>query len=321
MKLYFVSSILILVIYLQSIITGYEILPNIVEPRGFIDVDRNLMVNYGLMPFLIPVGISFIVFRINTRFRYYILLGLALMFASWLVSLTRRQIIGTVMYLIIALILSNYFSKGSLRKIFLLAVRIVVILAVLLMVFRITFPVYLKAGGDAIAEAWHVLKYGETSKGQIDERLKLSRPFIVEKFRESPYLGTGFDNRWKNEEGDLEGYEASDYPFLGAMAMVGILGILTFLPIYIFIIKILRKDILLLRKLAVEKTTFHLFIYAGILFFIFDLMKYTDYFSPVSLSGANQFPWYAYLGLYLGARRLYFKKLSDNSVINNNQIS
>jgi hypothetical protein len=181
------------------------------------------------------------------------------------------------------------------------------IIVILLGAFKLVFPEYLKAGGEAISETFYVIQYGETKTGQLDERLGLSRPFITKKFKESPFFGTGFDNRWKNEEGDLQGYEASDYPFLGALAMVGIIGILLFIPIYFFIINAIRKDIILLRKLTTRQGIFQLFIFTGILFFIYDLFKYMDYFSPVSLSGAAQFPWYAYLGIYLGARRAFIR--------------
>jgi len=312
-KYYFISSVLILTIFLQSLFTGIEVLPIKIMSRGFIDVDRNLMLNYGLMPFLIPIGISFFVFRIKTRYRYYIIIGFSLMFTAWLVSLTRRHIFGTLIYLIIAVVLNNYFVRGSLNQIFRLTIRITTIIIILLMALRMTFPEYLVAGKDTIRETIYVLKYGETTTGEIDERLKFTRPFIVELIIKNPVLGTGFDNRWKNEEGDLEGYEASDYPFLGALAMFGILGILSFLPVYIMVIKILRKDIELLRRLTLKTSgVYFLILYTGIIFFIFDLMKYMHYFSPISLSGATQFPWYAYLGLYMGARKVFRINLTNS---------
>lgn len=309
-KYYFISSILILIIYLQSLITGFEILPNVERSRGFIDINRNLMVNYGLMPHLVPLGITYFIFRIKNQYKNYIILGFILMFTAWLVSLTRRHIFGAIIYLLIAFILNNYFSKGSITKSFKVIFRIAAIVIVLLGIIRITFPTYLTAGKEAIYETLYVMKYGETTTGEIDERLKFSRPFIVNLFIENPILGTGFDNRWKNEEGDLEGYEASDYPFLSSLAMFGIVGILFFIPVYIRIIKILRKDIMLLRRLTFKTMGIYtLMWYAGIIFLIFDLMKYMSYFSPISLSGTRQFPWYAYLGLFLGARTIVRKNI------------
>ena len=301
LKIFLISSVIILMIFLQSFITKIDLLPKKIASRIFIQFDRNLMVNYRFLPLLVPMGITLLVFRLKLKYKYTIITGLVLMLITWLVSLTRRHLIGAIVYFAIAYILYNYFNRGSLEKIIFLSIRTLLIILILIAGIRIITPVYYNAGKIAISEAIYVLESGETSTGKTEERLQLSKPFLVSIFRENPYLGTGFDNRWRTGEGNKEGFEASDYPFLSALAMTGIFGILVFLPIYLILIMMLFRDIRFLSKFKNEINPLHyLLLLTFIIYFIFDLMKYMDYFLPVSNS--EQYTWFCFLAFYAGLR-------------------
>ena len=298
------SSIIILILFLISIPLGIEILPVLSMTRGFVDVDRIFLINYGLMPLLIPMGIVVIAFKLKLKWRQLILIGFVLMFLAWLVSLTRRHIFGTLVYLFIAIIFSNYFLNKTLipfNKVF-----TVFFYSVLTTFFvYITFPKYIDAGVKTVEETVYVIKYGETSTGKKDVRLGLGKDFMQKKIKENYLWGTGFDNRWRTGAGDREGWEAGDYPFLSAIAMKGIIGLLIFLPIYLLLIKTIFYDVKFIKKYKVDFHNVEFFmIVLFILFFTFNLIQYMNLFKPISRM--KDYDWYMYLAMYLGSRYLFY---------------
>jgi hypothetical protein len=87
----------------------------------------------------------------------------------------------------------------------------------------------------------YTIKYGRSTVGYKDARLGFGKKELQKKIDENFIVGTGFDNRWRVSE--EAGWEASDYPFLAAIAMVGILGLLIFLPVYIHLGKSMVTDL------------------------------------------------------------------------------
>lgn len=308
-KYFLYSSIVVIVLFLFSALIGVELLPVKTMDRSFVETQRLLMENYGLMPLLIPMGAVAFIFKFDIKYKKIILISFVLMFITWLLSLIRRNIFGTFLYFILALMINNFIQHKaifSLKKF----IKISIYSVILIFFIQLTFPKYLEAGIIAGQETINVIKYGKTTSGRKDARLGLGKDFMQELIRENFIFGTGFDNRWRTSEGDKAGYEASDYPLLSAIAMSGIVGLLFFLPIYIVLLKTLIYDIKYLRRTqlnlqSIESYFFILFI----VYFIFDFIQYMNWFLPLSLfSHSGHKSWFVFLAMYLASRKLFYYK-------------
>lgn len=306
LKLFLFSSILIMTLFLFTLVTGIEILPIAKANRGFVNIDRIFLDTYGIMPFLIPMGVIVISFKTDIKLKRIILTGFGLMFLTWLLSLTRRHIFGTIIYFFLALLIYNYFERKALLP---LGKIVNILIYSLILGFFIywMFPKYISAGVQTVEQTIYVIEHGETTTGRKDERLGFSRKFLINLIEENPLFGTGFDNRWRTGAGDKEGYETSDYPLISAFAMKGVFGVLIFLPVYIILIKCLLFDYRFFRKNKVNYNSIDFFfLMSFILFFSYDLLQYMNWFKPVSRSTDHN--WYIYLGMYLASRELYYYK-------------
>src|ERR1035438_5738264 len=133
--IFYFSSVLILIIFIQGIITGAVILPIDLENRGFVNIKKNLMFSYGLMPLLIPLGVIASVFKLRIRNKNLILIGFTLMSIAWLVSIERRHIIGIFIYFTLA-ILINTFITGNLKVLFNKTLKSALIIVVISVRYR-----------------------------------------------------------------------------------------------------------------------------------------------------------------------------------------
>lgn len=308
-KTLIISSIIVLALFFITFITGVEILPISTHSRGFVDVDRVFIANEGIMKLLIPLGVAAIVFKSKIQWRVLAILAFFMMFMNYFISITRRDIIGTFIFFFLASMLYNYFKNKPvipIKKIF--SVSFYIVLFVFFI--SVSFPKYLDAGYKGLEESISIIKEGETTSGKEDVRLGLGKDFMQNLIINNVWFGTGYDNRWRGS-GDKEGFETSDYPFLSAIAMMGVFGILVFLPIYIIIFKAVVFDIKFLKKYKInyQSLEFCLFI-LFIMFFIYDLLQYMNWFRPVSLS--RSFHWYAYLAWYIASREIFYSYYLEN---------
>ncbi len=304
-KTLIISSILAIFLFFLTVLAGIPILPIDKGNRNFVETERIFMVSYGMMHILIPIGAVVIVFfKHKFKWKKWLLIAFLFMFFAWVLSITRRRIIGTFIYIFIAVIIFNYIEGRALispKKMLTIAAYV----AITLFVVSLTFPKYLQAGYSGIQEVVQVAQTGETSAGSQDNRMGFGTKFLQKIIIDNKYFGTGFDNRWRTKEGDEQGFEAADYPFLAAIAMTGIFGVLSFLPIYILIVKFILYDLRFLRKHKVKYTSFELFgLLLLIVYFAYHLMQYMNWFIPVS--STSRYDWFAYLGIYLAARQLFY---------------
>jgi len=301
-QVFLIYSLLILVLFLQSLLTDINILPRVIAPRGFINLDRQMLVSYGFIQLLIPLGSIVIATKYSFNHKNLIIILYILMLITWIVSITRRHIIGSLFYLLIAFLLNNYIRGKRILSLNMIFKFISILLILVGLIFIIT-PIYYQSSIQAIKETLHVIKYAETTSGIKDERLMLSKDALVNKFKENPYFGTGYDQRWKTA--DKEGYESSDYPLLAAFAMAGIIGVLVFLPFYLFLIRMIIFDLKVIKKYKLFNQEHELYILLFLmLFFIYNLLQYVNWFSPISIY--TDYTWFVCLGLYLASRdKLY----------------
>ncbi len=305
-KIFIYSSVIIIPLFIVSIVTSIEILPVLDIRRAFTTLPRKFMVSYGLMDYLIPMGAVMLIFKFKIKYRKLIIAGFILLFLSYVLSITRRFIFGSFIIFFLGLVFNSFVLQKPLFS-FKGVLKAIIFSTVVFYGIYLSFPKYIEAGVQAYEETVHVFKYGKTSTGQKDERLGFNRVFIVNLIKKYPYFGTGFDNRWRTGEGDKQGYEAADYPLMAAIAMTGMFGLLFFLPVYIVLVRALIYDIKFLRKHKYKPASFEQFVLISfILFFIFDLLKYMDWFYVLSKSSDNV--WYFALTLYLASRHVFYSK-------------
>ncbi len=309
-RLLLISSIIIFSIFFFSILLNIEILPLMIIDRGFIDINRNLLLSYGFMPILLPVGVVIIIFKLNIKYQKMLLVGAVMMFLAWLISLTRRHILGSFIYILIAVGLNIYLSREK-SLVFIPVFKIILSFFIIIIMIYIIFPSYIDAGIKTVENTIYVVQYGETEEGNKDTRLSFDNEFIINIIKENPVLGTGFDNKWRTAEGDDLGYEASDYQFLSALAMVGVLGILAFLPVYVILIKSLIFDIRFMKKRLRNANSFEFFMLVlFILYFLYILIQYPKWFGFISNPG--QYNFMVFLAMYYGSRKIYYNSIQNN---------
>lgn len=312
-KIFLYSSILVIFLFLISVVFGIEILPVVKMNRHYTETSRLFLVSYGLMPILIPMGVVVLIYNFKIASEKIIIFSSFLMFLVWLFALIRRNIFGTFLYFILASFLLNYMQHKSLIPLKKL-MSVIVYAIIIVFTVQFTFPKYFEAGVKSVNETYHIIKYGRTVSGQKDARLGFGKKAIQDKIEQNFIVGTGYDDDWRRSEAD--GFEASDYPFLAAIAMAGLIGLLFFLPIYVVLIKSMIIDIKYLRKHKYDKKSFESFmLILFIVFFIYDLLKYMNWFLPLSLfTSGLQHWWYIFLAMYMASRNLFYKSEFQNKV-------
>lgn len=314
-RLFLTISIVVIILFLITVAFGVEILPYHIWKRGFVKIDRIIMVNYGLLPVLIPMGVSVLVFKFKIKIKREVLLVSFLMYVVWILAIFRRFIFGAIVLYFLNAVFYNYINNKKIVPIKKLA-NAVFYFMIIIFILNMTFPKYVDAGVEAVYQTIYVIQHGETTNGLKDVRMGAGKQFMQDKINENWVFGTGFDDRWRTGDGDEAGFEASDYPFLAAIATNGIVGMLFFLPVYFLLINLLIKDVKYLKnKRPKLNTTIDFLFITFITYTIYDIIQYMNWFSPVSLfSILNGMKWYVFFGMYLATRRLfYFKEIGLNS--------
>lgn len=300
------SSVFVLFLFFQSFLTGINILEVQIISRGFLSLDRVLLVTYGFLPFLTSIAAIVIIFKFKTIDNRWIIIGFLLLTLAWILSLTRRHIIGTIIYFLIAIILLKIVKKSGNRSILHVLGKTMLVIFVFFIIIFLAFPKYLVGIGVSIKESINVVVLGEESTGRIDERLTFfGREKMVDEFLKSPLFGTGFYNLWRTDIGDKLGYEASDYPFQAALAMAGLSGCFVFLPLYVLLVKLILKDVKNLKIYLARNNVLQLIIISILLYYLYDYIQYVNWFKPLSNAGESLF--YLLLGYYCGVREVYYR--------------
>ena len=304
-------SFTIFILLFLSLLTNIQFIPISTAQRNIFEGQRNMLYSYSLIPWCMPIALVSIFFKSRLRINNLILISGSMMLVVWILSLTRRHLLFSVLYFVI---ISYFATKLKYLKLIVLRKAIVMIVVSLLLIFLL-FPSYLNFSKDMFNETFSVVSSGETTGGKQDQRLSLTgNKFITEIFRKNIAFGTGFDYRWSTSEGDKEGYEGSDYVFLASLAQHGIIGLLFFFPIYFYIYKNLFLKYSEIRK---QKSYFFISEYDRLLFyfvmatFILDLINYVNYFAPAGWAFASD-QFYIRVGILLGV--LYRTTIKINQI-------
>ncbi len=282
-------SYIVFILYFTTILTGIELIPILDLERGFTEGRRLFLYSYSFMYWLIPLAIIVIFFKPKIKESKLLIIAGSLMIVLWILSITRRQLIITILYILIIALYSRKFYN---LKIWISIKLAPVIIIPFIFIWFIT-PTYLQYTKQAFIESISIITTGKTSLGKEDTRFIFTQDNIRKQFQNNKAIGTGFDYKWSTMEGDREGFEAADYPFLSALAMFGIVGLLCFFPIYYFIYKrlfLLYKRIIQIGPYSIFPSTYDFMLFLLLLsVFTLELILYMNYFSPTSISRSYYF--------------------------------
>ena len=111
LKVFLYSSILVSILFILTVVLKIDILPLGSLNRGYINVDRKLMLSEGLLPLLLPLGITVAVFNYRIKYRKLILIGFTLMCVVYVLELWRRNIAAIFIFFILAAILNAIINR------------------------------------------------------------------------------------------------------------------------------------------------------------------------------------------------------------------
>ncbi len=280
-------SLASLIAYLITLTTGIELLPTLTWSR-YGENDRISLLSYGLAYWLLPMGVIVLFLRdsIYGWQRKTILVCMALMFITIVLTLTRREFLRIFFMLLIVPLMTNYISGRSIIKGYRKLFFWVVFPAAIIWIF---FPAYFVFAGQLIADTW-VLFLGNGNAGG-DYRVSGDGDLVYVKqiISEHPFFGIGYYPAPWEKVLDMKAYgsnlalaldASNEVPIYGSMMRLGLVGlivpaILHFKMLYFCIqcLKLLKHYGYLLRDCVME----YLLILTCI-YFIFTLFT-TDLFS------------------------------------------
>jgi hypothetical protein len=263
--------------------------------RYFINVQRYFLFSYGLMPYWVHFAFVALIFKINFLKKYLIYIAGTLMIIAWILSITRRQILGIMIIAILTYIIYIYITKGH----YLVAKSGRYFLSILLGVGLIIL--ILPKTTTVIEKTWEntfqTIETGVTISGKEEYRLTLNHPFFLELIKRNPLFGTGYDANWFVGEGKSEKsqYETSDYPLLAAIAMFGFMGIAFFSYYYFWLIRFIYNILKNIRKMfsyrLLQSNNIEFIIIIGLITeLIFGLFQYMNYFNVMGLRFSFMIP-------------------------------
>lgn len=296
-----IFSMIVFSLFFITYFTDFKVLQLRVYGRGYVEQERIMLFGYGILPLSIPLAINILLFNIKMREKRWILLVAAIMIVFTIISITRRQLLETMIYTAGAYLLA--IRLKLFRQV--IPGKLIIFLLIPVLILFLLFPGYIGATRQSLVESYSVITEGQSTTGQRDARLSLTgQDMVIGKFLENPLLGTGFDPLWYSSEGDRKGFEASDYIFLGALAQHGILGLLFFLPVYFFIYKTLFSEYKVLKRskrFPYPSEYDRMMVYYLIISFSIKLLIYVNYFVEAGWAN-NAYSFYILIGILYAVR-------------------
>ncbi len=303
-----VITIIVLVLFFISAYTPFKILEVFVYDRGFMSKDRFFLYGIGLIYFSLPIFISY--FVLSFKRNYKIVFAGLLVVVYIFITVTRRDIIGILEYLIIISILIGLSSKILfLQKTFyFFRLKYIYIYLFLIISAYIINSKAVSSIEDNIVVSFRTLVGLESYGTKDDMRLSFTENYrITNAIQNNLWGGTGFDPAWMNSEGGDYGWEGADFVFLSCFAMYGIVGLLIFFPFYFVVlygiisgIKMIRNNWDILSMNKVKFNTLLILFFASSSEFIKNIIEYPNWFIPIGMLNGTQL-YFIYLGLLYGS--------------------
>jgi hypothetical protein len=322
-KIIVFTGLICLSLFIIGYITGTSFVETFVDDRySGEELQRVGMLSYGL--FQVILSMALIIYFFSSKFKVSIplkrsiFIGGALMFITYMLTLTRRTLIETAVLPFIILwvrarITNTPVKYGKIIGVFILGI----------ILLGVTAPRYLNWVGRIYKDIGSLVTTGKDTRGE--EEYRLSRTgnllYVKENIKKRPFLGTGFlwmvysDTEERILAGDTYAaawYASREVPFYNALFSRGILGLVLYIPVYIFIL----KTLIVLFKLLKERV--NEFIARAPVFYIMGLVVIIEFLQFFTVRAYNLFgsfsgPFFmVYCGL-LYSISFTFKKINYES--------
>jgi hypothetical protein len=300
-KVLVVFSAIILILYMVSLLTSFKIIPFYTLSR-YGEGDRISMISYGLINWVLPMGIIFLALGRGSKLPYknYLLLSFALMLITILLTLTRREFLRIVfMTIVIPYLLSKinktlYINKYS--KFIFPALGIIFLLILL-------FPRYIDLSIRILNDSFHLIITGRDTQGIEDYRvtgtgdLEIAKDIIYKNL----LFGIGYyPAQWSDivemkHASDTLGLAldaASEVPVYGALMTLGCVGLIIPVLLFWYLFKLWGKAFRTLRNYynKINKYPVELIISITMLFFLLSKVTidlyglFGEFYSPYSFT-------------------------------------
>lgn len=306
MKILVYSTILIGLAFILSVFTGVEIINTASAKRGLGNLHRYFMDGYGLIYFLIPITISFLLLR---KIQMNVFLAGIIAVVIIFLTVMRREMVGIVESLTIISLLITYMYKSRLYKAIVKVINfksmsIAIIAIVMLYVFSPKVIDSVVLLGENILNELGIGNSQENVRMQLNSSSKMG---IMNSIRNNIYFGTGYISDWYTGAGGKNQLEGSDYVFLACIGMYGVVGLLIFLPFYFYILSVIRTVMKFVRNniniIYNLKCSFWLplvVILSAATEFLKNIIEYPNWFFPIgAITSSAKF--FIFLGLLIGA--------------------
>jgi hypothetical protein len=317
-RLLAVTTVMIGLLFIASVLSGLELVPTWDATRNVGGVNRNFMYGYGLMYFSIPIMISmfFLRFQVDKKM---ILAGIISIFVI-LLTVFRRDIIGILEFIIILSVLSNFVEGkillSSIGKV--VNVRNIILVSmtlILLSIFAFDFLIKSYELTHNTLEAIGLIESDSVRSVDSARMSLMEKVSIVRAIEDNFLLGTGYDPAWITGDGGDQKWEGSDYIFLAAFAMYGLIGLLLFLPFYfiyvkgaLYFLKLVKKNFTLIEQFKTALSIPTLIGLAAVAELFKNILEYPNWYYPIGAI-SNSSKYFIYLALLFGATLNLEKKL------------
>ncbi|TAL65600.1 MAG: hypothetical protein EPN88_09350 [Bacteroidetes bacterium] len=318
-----VTGFICLALFIIGYISGRSFVPTIVEDRySGEELQRVGMFSYGLFQVILSMALIIYFFsskyKVSIPLKRSVLIGGALMFITYMLTLTRRTLIEIAALPFIILWLRAQITNTSIKY-----GKIVLIFIIGVILLGVITPKYISWVGRVYKDIGSLVTTGKDTRGEVEYRLSRTgnMVYVKENIKKRPFLGTGFvwmlysDTNERILAGDTFAgawWAAREVPIYNAFFSRGLLGVVLYIPVYIFILKTLIE----LFKLL--KGRFNEFIVRFPVFYIMGLVVIIEFLQLFTLRVYNLFGNFCNPGFMVYCGLLFsisfsFKKFSYES--------
>lgn len=286
-------SVIYIGAYFLTILSVYDLMPTIGQAIR-VSTERRILPHFAYIQFIVSLAFILIIskFKVSHK-KLYLLLGLGMILVV-LMSMSRLRILIMVIQIIIMAVISSKVYKFKIS----IYLRTLLGATLLFIIVINIIPKYYDATTKMYQNIYSEFFTEEVKAGTYQSRTEYEIPMQLSLLNKNPFWGTGYNEKWYS--GGRGVYNASDTPFIAAIAMFGIIGISFYLIFYFKVFLILKKYLKFLRfnyiTLIKNEQTIPIILWTlslGILFTV--LINVGDYFKEL-IRGERA----VYIGVFLG---------------------
>lgn len=262
-KISLIISIVILILFYLTYL-GIDLITIIeIERYRGSGIIRRGLISYGFAMWFMYFAIIIFIIKLPMQGKRSIYTIAIMFFIATIFTLTRRSYISISTISFIIILLLNLIRK----KEFILIpyLKFGVIIFILFVTLSFFNPIIIEAVQNGILDIQLMVTKGETTQGTEDLRLVHDIPRHIDRFKESPWIGFGYNEDWYSNQPKFGGLSANDSPLTAALGMFGVIGCALFLIYYLKIIMIIKNKFYLLKtgyRQGIHLTKPYIFLFA-----------------------------------------------------------